>query len=118
MLTAVPRTDHLWLAREVPRHNPAARYVQEREGELSVWVGVPMGLGHFSPGAAGVGAMDDDNIHSIWIPLGANGPHLATTDELNLSEPSGDLASYASAFSPGQLEGRACRFLALSVPDG
>ena len=65
MLTAVPRTDQLWLAREVPpRRDPAARYVQERERELCVRVRVLTALGHFSPDAAGIGAMDNDNIHS------------------------------------------------------
>ena len=65
MLTAVPRTDHLWIAREVPpRCDPAARYVQEREGEPCVRVGVLVGPGHFSPGVAGIGAMDNDNIPS------------------------------------------------------
>jgi hypothetical protein len=65
MLTAVPRTDHHWITGQVPpRYDPAARYVQEREGKLCVWVGVLLALGHFSPGAAGIGATDNDNIHS------------------------------------------------------
>jgi hypothetical protein len=119
MLTAVPRADHLWIAREVPpRCDPAARCVQEREGKPSVWVGVLLALGHFSPGVTGIGAVDNDNIHSTSMILGANGPHFATTDELNLSELGGGLAPDASTFGPGQLKGRACRSLALPVPDG
>ena len=117
MLTAVPRTDHLWLAREAPQRDPAARYVQEREGELRVWVGVLFGLGHFSPSSAGIGAMDNDSIHSTWMILGANGPHFATTDDLNLSEPSGDLAPEAFTHTPGQREGSVYRLLVLPIPD-
>jgi hypothetical protein len=118
MLTAVPRTDHFWIAREVsPRSDPAARYVQEREGKPCVWVGVPLALGHFSPGVAGIGAMDNDNMHSTWMILGANGPHFATTDELNLSQPGGDLASEAFTLTPGQREGSVRRFWSLPITD-
>src|SRR5689334_11903655 len=76
-----------------------------------------MGLGHFSPGAAGVGAMDNNRIHSAWATVGANGPHFATTDELNLAEPNRDLASETFTRGPGQREGRVRRFLVLPVRD-
>jgi len=49
--------------------------------------------------------------------LGANAPHFATADELNLSQPSGDLASEAFTLIPGQHEGSVCRFSVLPVPD-
>jgi hypothetical protein len=111
MLTAVLRADQLWIAGGVsPRCDPPVRYVQEREGELCVWVGVLLALGHFLPGVAGIGAMDNDDIHSTSIILGANRPHFATTDELNPSQPGGDLAFEAFTLTPGQSEGSIRRF--------
>src|SRR5262249_15773262 len=51
MLTAVPRANHFSLVRDdIQRIDPAARCAGEREGELSVWVGVLIALGHFPPG--------------------------------------------------------------------
>ena len=62
MLTAVPRTDNPRLVeRVVPPSDPAEQGVQEGEGGWTVWcAGVLMCLGHFSPGASSVGAMNND----------------------------------------------------------
>src|SRR5258708_2219214 len=61
MLTAVPCADYLWLVGGVPPGDPPAHGVHEREGGRPAQVaGVLMALGHFSPGAPSVGAMDND----------------------------------------------------------
>jgi len=95
MPTAISRADHVWVViRWIPPGDPAAHGIQEPEGWRSIWVaGVLMGLGHFSPGATPVGAVDDDVVPSTSITLGANRPHILAVHKLNPPQPSGDLAS-------------------------